>query len=238
MLGIVLVAGAQSPTAKREVKPRKTPVGCAVPVSGVVTRSPQPVNRVGLSIDLDLEQNADTRRILRILERHRARATFFVIGERIDPRHPRLYRDILRSGSELGNHTFHHLSLLEASLSTRATELSSANRAIRRATGFRPCLVRPPYLAFDASVADVARSQGLTLVSADAYGGDWLGIGPEGICDLALDTTKPGSILLLHNTSASATALPEILTTLEGRGLRIVTVTKLLGGHRLYECDR
>ena len=72
------------------------------------------------------------------------------------------------------------------------------------------------------------------MVSADAFGADWTGIGSQGVRDIALETTEPGSILLLHNTWTSAAAMPEILTALEERGLRIVTVTKLLGGHNLY----
>ena len=50
---------------------------------------------------------ANTRRILRLLEFHDVRATFFILGW-VARRYPALIRDIRRGGHEVGSHSYWH----------------------------------------------------------------------------------------------------------------------------------
>lgn len=50
---------------------------------------------------------ANTRRVLRLLDRHDVRATFFVLGW-VASRYPQLVREIDNAGHEIGSHSFWH----------------------------------------------------------------------------------------------------------------------------------
>jgi Polysaccharide deacetylase/Putative peptidoglycan binding domain len=101
---------------------------------------------------------AYTPRILGLLARHRARATFFVVG-RSAVAYPTLVRREFAAGHGVGNHTFTHASLSGLGGRRLEREVGNTSRAIRRATGAPARCLRPPYGAIDmASARRVGRS--------------------------------------------------------------------------------
>src|SRR5882724_8275154 len=76
----------------------------------------------------------NTRRILALLERHRARATFFVLGWVAD-RHPELVREIAAAGHEVGSHGYAHQLLDRQGPEEFADDLARSLAAIGRALG-------------------------------------------------------------------------------------------------------
>jgi peptidoglycan/xylan/chitin deacetylase (PgdA/CDA1 family) len=104
-------------------------------------------------------------------------ATFFVVG-----RHVREYPDIVPAiralGHTIGNHTFDHPNLpdfLRAGGDV-ADQITRTDTLIREAVGLSPIYLRPPFGAWDASVAKVlnAKSGGhLGPVGWDIDGRDW-----------------------------------------------------------------
>jgi peptidoglycan/xylan/chitin deacetylase (PgdA/CDA1 family) len=140
-------------------------------------------------------------------------------------------RQILALGDEIGNHSFHH------PVDPGEAELASTQEAIRAATGFTPCLFRPPYGELNRTEKAAAAANGLepvfwTLDSADDA---HPGVGP--IRARVVRRAKPGSIVLLHDGGRHPQTVAAIAGIVEGlrrRGLRLVTVTELLGGRMLY----
>ncbi len=63
-----------------------------------------------------------TREILDLLHQYQAKATFFVLGEKVE-QYPELVRAMIRDGHEVGNHTFDHVRLTKASQRVREQEL-------------------------------------------------------------------------------------------------------------------
>ena len=57
---------------------------------------------------------ANTRRILRLLDFHGVRATFFILGW-VARRYPELVRDIRRDGHEIGSHSYWHRLIYQLS---------------------------------------------------------------------------------------------------------------------------
>jgi len=117
---------------------------------------------VALSFD-DGPHPEFTSQVLEILERHDARATFFLIGERAR-RHPELVSRIGVAGHEVGNHYFRNGSTLLHSDAQFAAYLEKTERAIGM-TAVRK-LFRPP--------GGVARPRQLRLARArgtSAYSG-------------------------------------------------------------------
>ncbi len=110
--------------------------------------------------------------------------------------------------------------------------MRETSRRIKHATGFAPCLFRPPGGAFDSRVVSDARSLGMSTVIWDVDPRDWSTPGSGAIYSRVVSATRPGSIVLMHdgggNRSQTVAALPKIVHTLRHRGYRFVTVTRLL----------
>jgi polysaccharide deacetylase family protein (PEP-CTERM system associated) len=91
--------------------------------------------------ELRVEQN--TRRLLRLLERHNVRATFFVLGW-VAETCPQLVKDISAAGHELGNHSYAHRLVYDLSPDAFRADLRRCNEAIASAVGERVRSFRAP----------------------------------------------------------------------------------------------
>lgn len=200
-------------------------VGCSGVPKGKVFNGPRSRRRVALTFDDG--PGPYTPQILDILDRHNVHATFFEIGEQV-PAYPEVTRAVLAQGSELGNHTMRH-----AVESTEA-DIARASRLIEHASGFRPCMFRPPGGVLTPTQASAARHLGMSQVIWDVDTRDWSQPGAGTIAARAT-AVQPGSIVLMHDGGGprgqTVAALPHIIENLKSRGYRLVTLTQLLGGH-------
>jgi peptidoglycan/xylan/chitin deacetylase (PgdA/CDA1 family) len=107
------------------------------------------------------------------------------------------------------------------------------NAAIRRATGFRPCVFRPPYGSSGADLVARTRELGMTSVLWSADPADWRTPGAGVITSRVLAQAGPGAIVLSHDgggpRSQTLAALPGIVAGLRARGYGFTTVSGLLG---------
>ncbi|MGI8750122.1 MAG: polysaccharide deacetylase family protein [Thermoleophilaceae bacterium] len=180
-----------------------------------------------IALTLDDGPGGYTAAILRTLKRLRARATFFVIGSQVAERAALLRRE-LRQGSEIGNHTWSH------TVQSPRRQLRATSAVIRRATGFEPCLSRPPYGDARPSFVAAARRLGMSTVEWDVDPRDWTAPGATAIVKRVMAGAHPGAIVVMHDgggpRGGTLTALPRIIRGLRRRGYRLVTVSELLGG--------
>lgn len=188
--------------------------------------------RVALTFD-DGPHPEVTPRVLDLLDRHGARATFFCIGERVE-RHPELTAEIARRGHRVENHSYGHLAhfsmLLPGAL---AREVDRAQRAIREATGRAPELFRPPAGFRSALLDPVLVRRGLLLVSWTRRSFDTVRRDPERMARALTRGLEAGEIVLLHDGRCARTAdgrpvvlevLPRLLEHLAGEGLEAVAL--------------
>jgi peptidoglycan/xylan/chitin deacetylase (PgdA/CDA1 family) len=212
---------AQLP-AGRPSQPRL--VGCIPRRPHFRDHGPRPGRMVALTFDGG--PSSHTPRVLSILRRHGAHATFFVRGDAISGRTALLRRQ-LAEGHELANHSYSHPHL------PSYRQLARTTRLIRAATGFSPCLFRPPYGDWDGRLVGDAWRLGMATIQWDVDTLDSLGAGPGTVRARASSLPGPGSIILMHDGEgvrpASLRMLPGILAALRRRNLRPVTVSQLLG---------
>ena len=185
---------------------------------------------VALTFD-DGPHPRNTPAILDLLAEYDAKATFFVIGKNME-----LYgaaaKRAAEEGHELGNHTYCHPSLSGMTRRALENEILENEEIIRRITGKRSTLFRPPegYCTRDIRVA--AAEIGFSVVLWDVDTRDWAGLASEEIVDTVMKNTVPGSIILFHDYSGSnchtVAALKEILPRLDAAGFRFVTISELL----------
>ncbi|HEX7610041.1 MAG TPA: polysaccharide deacetylase family protein, partial [Solirubrobacteraceae bacterium] len=220
-------------------KPTSTPaplyriVGCRSRGS-IAYRSGPYAHEVALSFDDG--PAADTPAFVSMLERARARATFFMIGQQVSSGYRSLLLRELRDGDALGDHTYSHPDLTRTG-GVREQLLHTLG-VIRAVSGYAPCVFRPPYGAVDSSVVQTARSLGLATVLWNVDPTDWALPGTGAIVQRVLGQVQRGSIILSHDGGGprgeTLAAYPQIISALRSRGYRFVTVPELLGFHSVY----
>lgn len=170
-----------------------------------------------------------TPKVLDILARHNAKATFFVLGDRAS-RNPSILARAVAQGSEIGSHTWNHANLSRSSLSTVKSELDRTAAAIQSATGRAPRIMRPPYGACNSTVLSYIYEQyGTPAILWDVDTNDWRKPGVQTVINRAVQGARPGSIILLHDIHSSTVAAVEgIVTGLQARGFTLVTVSELI----------
>ncbi|MEV7012784.1 polysaccharide deacetylase family protein [Streptosporangium sp. NPDC051022] len=174
-----------------------------------------------------------TGRLLDILARHRARATFFVLGRMAAEDRGENLRRMVTEGHEIGNHTWNHLPLTQLSPGRIRFELVNTQKVVRRLTGVRMTVMRPPYGSTNAKVAAEARREGLAQVLWDVDTLDWRDRNPSLVTQRATQT-GPGSIVLMHDIHPTTVeAVPAILDQFAKRGYAFVTLSELYGVRRL-----
>jgi peptidoglycan/xylan/chitin deacetylase (PgdA/CDA1 family) len=201
----------------------------ALPVTaGVLYGSPtQPM----VALTFDDGPSGRTPAILRVLARHHAHATFFVVGRETRGMESVLRR-IAAGGNELADHTYSHADLLTLRAPGRTRQLRWTRALVERATGVRPRFFRPPYGATGPAVNRLGRSLGLVPVLWSVDSRDWQRPGTKAIVRRVLAKVRPGSIVLLHDGGGdrreTLRALPAILRALQRRHLQAVTLSRLL----------
>ena len=181
----------------------------------VQTRFETAERKVWLTID-DGPDPDETPGILDVLERHGAKATFFVIGIRVR-RWPDLARQIVRSGHNLQNHTYRHAasSFWCAPPWVATREMQLCGDAIFETTGIRPVMFRAPVGLANPFVHTAAQRGGMKLLGWSASGWDGIAYDPDKVVSRILSDLSPGSIILLHDGKLKGMASGHRATTLE-----------------------
>lgn len=165
-----------------------------------------------------------TQRILDVLNANYSHATFFVLGNNAES-YPETLQRILASGSEIGNHTYHHTNLTKADNDTIEREISDVNRAVKSATGEETTLIRPPYGAYDDNTLAMLQEP---VVLWDLDTEDWSSRNAQEIAQTVLSTVKDGDIVLMHDIYDSTAEAVEIMVPkLKEMGFQIVSVSQM-----------
>jgi peptidoglycan/xylan/chitin deacetylase (PgdA/CDA1 family) len=187
-------------------------------------------NRRIVALTFDDGPGPLTIRAMHLLHRGGAGATFFLVGKELEawpglegvPRRERAL-------GAVGDHTWNHVSLVGASADTLASEVDRTQRAVADAAGGPVTMFRPPFGAHDAALDGHLRSTGMLEVLWSVDSGDSQGATADQIVAAVKAGLRPGAIVLLHeNRGTTLHALPRILRALEGRGLRAVSVPRLV----------
>jgi len=184
-------------------------------------------------------------KMLAILNKHHARALWFVVCMNMDPavspaasEHRQVLAKIAAAGQVVGNHSYHHLHLRTLDLQASplvAEEISGCSRMIESITGARPKFFRSPYGEVPPEhEAGVIRAERMQVVEWTSNTFDSLlqkfKTHPQTYLDYvnhnpAFDVAgkaERGDILLMHDYPNTALALDELLTRLEKKGFVFV----------------
>jgi peptidoglycan/xylan/chitin deacetylase (PgdA/CDA1 family) len=205
-------------------------LGAAAPLLGLDPTHPA---TVAITFD-DGPHPEGTPLMLEILSGRGQRATFFLVGERVE-RYPELARRIVAEGHGIGLHGQLHRPHPTRSAEALREDFELGLATILGATGVRPALHRPPFGVYSAQSLRIARELGLQPLMWSRGGKDWRKLTtPERIARRVLSRLVAGDVILLHDCDSysakrshrrTAAALPEILSTLKSSELDTVAFT-------------
>ncbi len=170
--------------------------------------------------------------LLDALDRAGAKATFFVIGERVGGSEA-LLREIEARGHEVALHGMTHRRHDGLDEKAARAELTAGLTAIEGAGVTRPRRYRPPFGATSPTLARVCDELGLELAYWSAWGQDWDPIPAARIAGLVERDLAPGAVILLHDSAlyaerddarATVEAVPLIAAAAGAAGIELVSL--------------
>ncbi len=204
---------------------------------GVVVGVDVKLPLVALTFD-DGPDPVTTPRVLDVLERHGARGTFFMVGQRAR-RHPELVARVAAAGHTVAHHTLDHLSLPGLDHERVRSQIADGYEAVKP-HGVR--LFRPPRGHLDLATWRVVRREGHEIIAWTRHAFDWTTQDEPTLTARLQTCLMPGAIVLLHDApqrcdAVDGSARSELLGALEGllgaQGpWRFVTVPELLAAGR------
>ena len=166
-----------------------------------------------------------TNQILDVLQKYNARATFFVVGNRLTTYSDCLQREAAL-GCEIGCHTYNHTTLSSASNETIQSEISRTNALVKQYSGQTVRLVRAPGGAINSRVQSVV---GYPLIQWSVDTRDWENRSVSKTTANVKSHVRDGSIILMHDIHAStASAAEGIVSWLTAQGYQLVTVSEMM----------
>jgi peptidoglycan/xylan/chitin deacetylase (PgdA/CDA1 family) len=192
---------------------------------------PQEVDRTKPMIALTFDDGPSsvTLRVLDLLEQYNARATFCVIGNRVESYHYTVLR-AAELNCEVVGHSWDHKNLTKLGAERIHDELYDTNAAIYAVTGKLPNLYRPPYGAVNDTLKAVSAEENLGLLLWSIDTRDWKTLDAEATITHIMENAKDGAIILCHDIyGTTADAMEYAIPWLINEGYQLVTVSELFG---------
>jgi len=169
-----------------------------------------------------------TPRILALLKKHDAKATFFLIGNQVE-KNKEIVKSIIKEGHIIGNHTFSHSNNF-GFLKTEEviTDLKKTNQVIEELTGLKLTFFRPAFGVTNPRIAKAVKSLNLDTFGWSIRSLDTTKDTKEKILTRITKNSKKGDVILLHDSSEkSVEVLEQFLVFIDKQQLKSVTLAQL-----------
>ncbi|WP_339287426.1 polysaccharide deacetylase family protein [Paenibacillus sp. FSL E2-0201] len=164
--------------------------------------------------------------LMDVLDKHQAKAIFFVNGYRVKA-HPELLELIHKRGGIIGNHSWDHIILKDKSYAEVKKQIEDVQSIVKETIGEAPHFFRPPHGAGGDVGKKIAAENGMLYMTWSNGSLDWEMKEKETektdkLIKNVTDQLHSGSNILMHELPWTVEALDKLLTTLEGKGYSFV----------------
>ena len=181
-----------------------------------------------IALTFDDGPNVHTYKVLEILNKYGARATFFCIGSQIEK-----YPDVLKKMDEyehlIGNHTYNHGYFINFKNKNKLNlELLKTEKIIEQLTDKKTLIFRPPFGVTNPIMANTLRNTNYKVIGWSIRSFDTVRpINEKLICRI-VHKIVPGAVILLHDKVENSLLLLEgILQFAQKHDYRCVGVDEI-----------
>ncbi len=178
--------------------------------------------RIAITVD-DCYNLKNVAAIFDLCKEYNIPMTFFVCGTAMMVEHRDLWTSIIDFGCEIGNHTYGHKNMAEATDTSLRFQILRNQQALDTVLGYHyeMQVFRPPYGKYNRYVTAALEEYGylhnvLWDVDTTKY-------------KTAYNNTQNGSILIYHANKADVNCLTKLIPMLVEDGYEFCTVSGLLG---------
>lgn len=237
IVAVVTPTQVVEPTIEATVTPIVTITPMVTPTTTIAptlapTSSPQEDNEedkanskkmIALTFD-DGPYPPVTEKIVKTLAEYDAKATFFVVGDRVE-QYKSTLELVYEGGNQIASHTYSHKDLTKLSIKEMEHEIQYANECINKIVPVGETYLRPPYgRKNDLMIENV----GVPMIFWSLDTMDWSSRDADTIYKDIMDTVKDGDILIMHDLYPStAKAMELAIPKLIEEGYQLVTVKEL-----------
>lgn len=212
ILGLILTESAATGSNARQI-----------PVYSVSTSE----KKIAITFDAAWT-NQDTDALIEILQKHNAKATFFIVGDWAE-KFPESVKAFYNAGHTIANHSHTHKAFSKCTREEIKNEIVSCNITLEKITGAPVTLVRAPSGDYTNESIEVAKSLNMETIQWSCDSLDYTKLSVDEIVSRVLKGVECGSIVLFHNgVENTAPALDIILTELTKQGYSFVSVDDLI----------
>ncbi len=188
-------------------------------------------NKPMVALTFDDGPSDNTARILATLAENNARATFCMVGNRME-NYAQTVADVVAGGHEIATHTWNHKKLTALSAADVRANLERSLKKTREMTGKTVTMLRPPYGSTNSTVRAVCRDLGLVIVNWSIDTEDWRTRNAQTTYQNVMSQVQNGSIILCHDLYAeTADAVALFVPALVEKGYQILSVEELYAFH-------
>lgn len=181
----------------------------------------------------DGPDKVQTPKVLEILKKYNAKATFFVVGEEIEYQKS-ILKKVFNAGHDIGNHFYAHENINKLTESQIKESIKKTNDLIYEVTNKKPKYVRPPYGIVNDKLKKVCGELGMDIIiwTDDKDSLDWKKTVDSVIINNLTKKVSNGDIFLFHDGNKTFTntlsAIDVIIPTLQKKGYKFVSISTLL----------
>lgn len=182
-----------------------------------------------IAITFDDGPTEFTPKVLDLLEKYNAKATFFCIGKQIE-KYPEICKKIHSEGHQLGNHSYSHSNSFGFFSAEKVKgELQKTDLLLQEITGEKNHYFRPPFGVTNPHIAKAVKQLNHIVIGWNIRSLDTVIEDENKIVKRITGKLKSGSIILLHDTSdKTIRVLEQLLVTLQRENYQTVTIGKLV----------
>ena len=192
-------------------RPKKTKLLRWLPHRVLLAYGPSARNTIYLTFD-DGPDPDTTPKLIDLLAKHSAHATFFLIGERVE-RHPDLVRRLVAEGHRLGNHSYDHPKFDAIDASAQDEQIARTDEILAGFDGRATHPFRPPYGVLPASLIarSALRRRQLAYWSVDSLDYRQEMSAHELVDVLRNQPPRAGDIILMHDDRPHTIELLDVM---------------------------
>lgn len=194
--------------------------------NGVIYKGSETNNRVALMVNVYWGTEY-LEEMLAVLEKHKAKATFFV-GKTWVEENPELLKKMYLAGHQIGNHGSYHKEHGRLGFEQNKKEIDDCTLAVKKVLGIQMNLFAPPGGSYNKFTISAAESLGYETIMWTHDTIDWRDQNADLIKMRATSETVSGDLILMHPTKETAKAFEDIVLAINGKKLTLDTVSNTI----------